>query len=232
MIAAQGFLNQLVKELNLKSFCEIGYWMGGTMEALQLPNEAKVSVDPFPNYDSDGFTMKEPPDTGYKCKYDLRIMTSDKFFETNERVFDLFLIDGDHTYEQAYRDINNALKFLSPNGVIFCHDAAPKAYWDTQGGTTRCGTAYKALMRKRLEKNDLSVYALNEYNTDPPDGAGFGIIFKQPQEPWKEEIDIDVLDADGSNLNSYKYLTANKELLSFLKFEKVLELIKERNKSL
>jgi len=224
MITATRFLNKLIKELNFKSFCEIGYANGNTTERIQLPYEGKVSMDPAPDYSSSYF---KKTNSGHECIHDLRIMPSDEFFQTNKRIFDLFLIDGDHTYNQAYKDINNSLKFLSPNGVIFCHDAAPLNFILTQDGNKRCGDVYKALMRLRAEKNDLSVYALNEYNTPPPDNSGFGIVFKQKQQPWKEEIDIDNI-----NFHSYQYMKENKDLLSFLKFQEVLKLIKERNKKL
>jgi hypothetical protein len=57
-------------------------------------------------------------------------MTSDAFF-ANESAFleqhhvDVALIDGLHTYEQVVRDVENTLRFLRDDGVIFLHDCNP-----------------------------------------------------------------------------------------------------------
>lgn len=50
---------------------------------------------------------------------------SDIFFEHNTRKFDLIFIDGLHEYDQVKRDFENALKCLSPNGIIMLHDTLP-----------------------------------------------------------------------------------------------------------
>jgi hypothetical protein len=56
--------------------------------------------------------------------------TSDAFFanETGpleRRGIDVALIDGLHTYRQALRDVENALRFLREDGVIVIHDCSP-----------------------------------------------------------------------------------------------------------
>ena len=38
-------------------------------------------------------------------------MTSDEFFKQNEDTYDVIFIDGLHTSDAVYRDINNSLKF-------------------------------------------------------------------------------------------------------------------------
>lgn len=52
-------------------------------------------------------------------------MTSDKFFAQNTDTFDLVFVDGMHEANQALRDVNNALRFLNPRGVIVMHDCNP-----------------------------------------------------------------------------------------------------------
>ena len=37
-------------------------------------------------------------------------MTSDKFFEKNNKNFDLIFLDGLHTYEQTIKDIDNSIR--------------------------------------------------------------------------------------------------------------------------
>ena len=52
-------------------------------------------------------------------------MTSDAFFSQNNQIFDLIFIDGLHYSHQVLRDINNALRWLSPTGTIVLHDCNP-----------------------------------------------------------------------------------------------------------
>lgn len=52
-------------------------------------------------------------------------MSSDDFFANNTIMFDIVFIDGLHISDQVDRDIDNALKFLNPNGTIVMHDCNP-----------------------------------------------------------------------------------------------------------
>lgn len=52
-------------------------------------------------------------------------MTSDAFFETHDDTFDIVFVDGLHIQEQAYRDVENALKRLNRGGTILMHDCLP-----------------------------------------------------------------------------------------------------------
>ncbi len=56
--------------------------------------------------------------------------TSDAFFAEQasflaERPIDVALIDGLHTYQQVVRDVENTLRYLKDDGVIFLHDCNP-----------------------------------------------------------------------------------------------------------
>jgi predicted O-methyltransferase YrrM len=52
-------------------------------------------------------------------------MTSDKMFSELENVkFDFIYIDGDHSYEQVLRDLNNSFKVLKVGGCILVDDYA------------------------------------------------------------------------------------------------------------
>jgi hypothetical protein len=50
---------------------------------------------------------------------------SDDFFGANSMYFDVIFIDGLHIYEQARRDVVNAIKFLKPGGWVAIHDVLP-----------------------------------------------------------------------------------------------------------
>ncbi|MUL63434.1 biotin carboxyl carrier protein [Mycobacterium sp. CBMA 234] len=55
---------------------------------------------------------------------------SDEFFESEAALLerhpiDVALIDGLHTYEQVVRDVENTVRYLKDDGVIFLHDCNP-----------------------------------------------------------------------------------------------------------
>lgn len=85
--------------------------------------------------------------------------TSDAFFANYVGPrFDLVFIDGDHSAEQVYKDVLNALSVLTPNGLIACHDTYPpsKAYKSSD----LCGTACEAVRDLRLAELDISILTL------------------------------------------------------------------------
>ena len=47
---------------------------------------------------------------------------SDAFFKKNNKKYDLIFIDGNHTIDQAFKDIANAFNCLNKNGIIIIHD--------------------------------------------------------------------------------------------------------------
>jgi len=53
-------------------------------------------------------------------------MTSDEFFADNTTVFDLVFIDGLHHYDQCWRDLENSLACLAPDGFVLIHDVLPR----------------------------------------------------------------------------------------------------------
>ncbi len=53
-------------------------------------------------------------------------MTSDTFFETNTKTFDVIFIDGLHLAHQVAVDVSNAIAVLNPNGFIVMHDCNPR----------------------------------------------------------------------------------------------------------
>ena len=53
-------------------------------------------------------------------------MSSDAFFERYDGPApDIVFVDGDHAYDQARRDVYNALEILADEGVLFMHDTWP-----------------------------------------------------------------------------------------------------------
>jgi len=65
-------------------------------------------------------------------KFINHVVTSDDFFAKNTEKFDIVFIDGDHSYEQSLKDLNNAMKLIPVGGFIVLHDAVPVSFEATQ----------------------------------------------------------------------------------------------------
>ena len=121
-----------------KDYLEIGCDKDQLFSKVNLQN--KTGVDPY-----SGGNIRQ---------------TSDDFFLTNNKTFDLVFIDGLHTYDQVKRDILNSVKFLNDDGIILVHDCLPdtmakqavpryKMQWN--------GDVWKAIVDLRQDP-DLDVY--------------------------------------------------------------------------
>ncbi|OBK15521.1 class I SAM-dependent methyltransferase [Mycobacterium sp. 1245852.3] len=117
---------------------------------------------------------------------------SDAFFASEsafleQRGIDVALIDGLHTHRQVVRDIDNTLRYLRDDGVIFVHDCNPtrasiacpagsyadfraRHRWrDISWGLTTSGTlaalwsgdVWKAIVELRSTREDLRIAVLN-----------------------------------------------------------------------
>lgn len=107
-------INAIIQKFNYKSYLEIGVQNGVCFNKIKC--EYKTGVD---------------PSAIVRVNYP---MTSDQFFLDKEKGFvlksdpekyDCYFIDGLHEADQVLRDIRNALRYLSINGTIICHDMNP-----------------------------------------------------------------------------------------------------------
>lgn len=87
-------------------YLEIGCGSNATFDTVPLTE--KVGVDPWTGGNFRG--------------------TSDFFFSQNHSLFDVIFIDGHHEYNQARRDLENALKVVKPGGFIILHDMLPRTW--------------------------------------------------------------------------------------------------------
>ena len=101
-------LNSIAEEIGAKSYLEIGVQEGITFNAISISKKTGVDPDPY-------------------SKATLHI-TSDMYFDLldDDVKFDLIYVDGLHHWETALRDIDNAVKHLSKDGVIVVDDIAPR----------------------------------------------------------------------------------------------------------
>jgi len=101
-------LNWLVKTFKLESYLEIGVSIPkNNFDLIRLKH--KVGVDP------------NPKSNATHC------MTSDEFFDSTPKPFDLVFVDGLHEAQQVRRDFENALRFITDRGFIVLHDTYPES---------------------------------------------------------------------------------------------------------
>jgi Methyltransferase domain len=105
-------------------YLEIGVSRGSAFRRISA--DQKIAVDPAIRLSE---RSRKLADAGARATHYFE-MTSDAFFE-NETTFleqhpiDVALIDGLHTYEQVVRDVENTVRYLRDDGVIFLHDCNP-----------------------------------------------------------------------------------------------------------
>lgn len=137
LIAKHGYENYL--EIGVNTPSQPGYnWVG-------VNAKIKHGVDPN-------------VDTTYK-------MTSDEFFEKHlSKFYDIVFVDGLHIFEQAYRDIVNSLKWLSPNGTIVVHDCNPVTEITQRrerASDAWHGDVWKAIVKLRMEEIGLTIHTVD-----------------------------------------------------------------------
>jgi len=104
-------INRLIKQYGMTRYLEIGTQKDDCLSRVEC--EFKVGVDPSPLWHS--ITSS---DEFYK-------ITSDDFFAINMGEFDIVFIDGLHHADQAFKDINNALRIINHEGAVVVHDCNP-----------------------------------------------------------------------------------------------------------
>lgn len=176
-------IQKFISKRNYKSYLEIGTYRNVNFDKITIDN--KVSIDPDPEA---------------KATYQ---MTSDEFFAVNQDKFDIVFIDGLHEHNQVYKDIQNSLKFLNPNGVIILHDCMPKnekmQLWDNKSHQFEewTGDTWKAYY-KALNEINYKVYVLD---TD----YGCGVIDTSHPKPKLAHI------VDMEELTYQDYLNLKEE---------------------
>lgn len=182
-------INILIDQKKYRSYLEIGFGEGGNFNAIDIPFGTKISVDPI----SDAATHK---------------ISSDLFFEINNKTYDLIFIDGLHYAYQVYRDIFNSLKVLNPGGMIVCHDMNPSTFEEQvvpmhHGMWT--GDCWKAWVRLKMERSDLDMKVI-----DADHGCGIIQRGEQPLLPYIVELTWDGLVA---NRKEWLKLISTEEFL-------------------
>jgi len=221
-------LPYLAKKLKSKSYLEIGVKGGKTFLPIKVRN--KYAIDP-------SFRIKKDYKRNQLFKYPYNVFaqyfecTSDTFFDSyasdvlKKNNLDLCFIDGLHTYQQTYKDVINALPYLSNNGVMVVHDCSPlsaSAAFPAQSLSEVkrinppgfdgmwSGDVWKLIPRLRVEFPEYTIFVINH-------DSGLGIITKSKifdsiYQPTKPDFNLN----DIKQWN-YNYLAENRvKLLNIL----------------
>jgi len=109
-------LNKLAEAIEARTYLEIGIARGDTLLGVSVAHRTgvdRVLVPRVRDQDSAGIALYE--------------MTSDEYFGSlpSTTTIDLAYIDGLHTFEQAYRDLCNALAHATARTVVLMDDTWP-----------------------------------------------------------------------------------------------------------
>jgi hypothetical protein len=177
-------------------YVEIGVDSGQTFSKVSAPR--KHAVDPAFKYDWEEVKNENE---------EFFVMTSDEYFENHaDKIDGVVYVDGYHSYDQALRDIENALSIASPRSIILVDDVSPRNESDARtlkpgedpGNWT--GDVWKAIVHIRTTRPDLKVKTMLKYP-----GLSY-IIFGKPD----SMLDIDLVELAAAG---YEYLDGNREEL-------------------
>ena len=227
------FLNQIIAQKGYKSYLEIGVDdPNNNFNHIQC--ERKVGVDPY-NDDTGCHAWDRANKEALIARIDPKALfyraTSDDFFEIlkthNEPVskFDLIYIDGLHLEEQVDKDIANALRFVSPHGMIVLDDVPPANEYEEKTppdpGQPWRGTVWRSFAKLRMDqlwttgKNRHGLYTVKS-------------IFKSIILPYRQQTPV-YENADFPNPTlSFEFLKAYEdELLNNISQDEFFKIIGE-----
>ena len=183
----------LIDKYEYSTYLEIGCDKDQSFSKIEISH--KVGVDPI-----SGGTIRK---------------TSNDFFRTNKKKFDLIFIDGLHHYEQVIEDIDNAIDILNDNGHILVHDCLPRTIAHQAIPRYRGswnGDVWKAIVDLRTRKN-LEVFTCEI-------DFGVGIIQKKNNSKILE-LKIN----NFKNLKFKDYFHRNKEFMNVISYNETLKKI-------
>lgn len=164
-------IQKTIDRLSARTYLEIGVARADTFLAIEAPR--KIGVEPRP---PDKRLAAVANDTTIRNFQ----LPSDDFFASHADLFtgdpiDVAFVDGLHSWQQAARDVENCLRYLSPNGVIIMHDCNPTneimttPYDQLEAvrmagrwhGTSWTGDVWKAVALLRSTRDDIRIFVLD-----------------------------------------------------------------------
>lgn len=177
-------INGLIKKNHYSSYLEIG---------------VNTPAQPGWSHDSISIPTKHGVDPNLDVHATFPVPSDDFFAGHIKQKYDIVFVDGLHIFEQAYRDIVNALKWLDDGGTIVVHDCNPvKEITQRRDRASDVwhGDVWKAILRLRRENPDVEIVTVD---TD----EGCTIIRKGHQELFPHDKNRDIY--------TYNYLKKHRE---------------------
>lgn len=143
------------------AYLEIGCFNGGLTARIAKLDAVKSAIGIDINGYSDwlDYARQYP-------KVSFMQIASDEFFDNlffgaaPPPKYDMIFIDADHSKEQVGRDIENALKHLTVEGIILVHDTLPPS--DDYKTPALCGDGYLAIesLREQAWIRELQIFTI------------------------------------------------------------------------
>lgn len=112
-LSACGFSDNIMNHHDSILDCVDPFILSGTNEKITTKNVISNTEEIFIN----NINLSKNAN-----KIKLYKQTSDDFFKTNQKFYDLIYIDGCHEPEFIKNDIDNSFKFIKKNGIIWMDD--------------------------------------------------------------------------------------------------------------
>jgi hypothetical protein len=166
----------------------------------------KTGVDPDPKFELED-------------KDSLKLLTSDEFFETNDKIYDVIFIDGMHQCEYVLKDVNNSIQYLVENGILFIDDILPISYNEQlkipnkhyyENGILKYGEPWTGDVWKvmfYIFKNHLDFIDFSYFNNENYRGVGMLKIKNKFQIPDNALEEINSYDYYNDFASYVKYFT-------------------------
>jgi len=189
----QKIIQEIINDKKYKSYLEIGCFKNDLFNSIIC--EKKIGVDPV-----SGGTIRK---------------TSDDFFKTNDKKFDIIFIDGLHYYHQVKKDIKNSLNFLNDGGILLLHDCLPNNIYEQ--AVPRCqfiwnGDVWKAIVEFRTLMN-IDTYTCYADH-------GIGVIIKRPNKNL-----LIINNTNFSKLTFNEYFNNVKLYMNLIEYDQLKKII-------
>ena len=148
------FIAELVKQINCKTYLELGVYDGTTLSIVFPFVDRIIGVD-----------IKDVRNSEIG---EFHLESTDSFFEHFNESVDVVFIDADHNFESVKKDFKNSVKLLNKYGMIILHDTDPME--EMYLNPNYCGDSYK--MDEWIREN----YTEFDIMTLPLTQAGLTIV--------------------------------------------------------
>lgn len=186
-------INSLIRWRNYKTYLEIGTQHGTCFSQIDI--DSKECVDIEHNF----------PELTYH-------MSSDDFFKQNKKTYDIIFVDGLHTKDQCFVDIENSLKVLNKDGIVVVHDCLP--HNEEYTSLNLSGTSYQSIIKLRYQYKNLLIHVVD---TD----CGCALVSKAVHE-YENCFPYDYLPLE--EIETYQFYTKNKkDLMNVLSIQEFVD---------